>query len=112
MVARENVVRAGVSEAVHFSCGKLETLEPESGHGLLIANPPYGKRLGGGGDPVKAYRTLGMALKGAFSGWEGAFLCPDPALARETGLKLEKVALLAHGGLNVALLKVLREKNM
>ncbi|MBR5997673.1 MAG: class I SAM-dependent RNA methyltransferase [Deltaproteobacteria bacterium] len=107
-VARENAVRAGVSEAVHFSCGALETLEPESRHGLLIANPPYGKRLGEGGDSIKAYRALGTALKDAFSGWEGAFLCPDPALARATGLKTKTVALLAHGGLNVALLKVLR----
>ncbi|MBO4793389.1 MAG: class I SAM-dependent RNA methyltransferase [Deltaproteobacteria bacterium] len=111
-VAKENAHRAGVEDAVYFACGELSALEPETARGFLIANPPYGKRLGRGVDLVRSYRALGRALKGAFAGWEGAFLCPDPALARETGLKLEKVALLAHGGLNVALLKVLRQKNM
>ena len=111
-VAKENAHRAGVGDAVHFACVELSALKPETARGFLIANPPYGKRLGRGGDLVRSYRALGRALKGAFAGWEGAFLCPDLALARETGLKLEKVALLAHGGLNVALLKVLREKNM
>ena len=44
--ARDNAIRAGVANDIHFQSGAMENVTSKKRFGCLITNPPYGKRLG------------------------------------------------------------------
>jgi len=101
--AGRNAARAGVAEHLGWCPGGFANLEPPAPAGLLVANPPYGERLGEG-DALRAlYREFGALLRERFSGWRYGFLCPDPGLARLTGLPLRTAGRFSNGGLGVEL---------
>ncbi|NLC71209.1 MAG: class I SAM-dependent RNA methyltransferase [Desulfuromonadaceae bacterium] len=102
-MATANARRAGVSEFIRFDRKPMEVLSPPVSPGLLLCNPPYGKRLAKEENLGPLYRRLGDLLRGPCAAWQGAFLCPEPGLARATGLPLKEMAILAHGGLKVGL---------
>lgn len=101
--ARRNAERAGLDGCIKFRQGEISTAEPPAGSGLVLFNPPYGERLGGGGGIRSLYRGMGQALRNRYGGWSHAFLCPDEQLARETGLPLEQAGSFSNGGLRVTL---------
>jgi len=101
--AKRNAERAGVAELVHLQQLELEKFFPPPGPGLVVCNPPYGKRVGRDEDLRPLFKTLGSVFRSRFAGWQGAFICPDDRLARATGLPLKKVALLHNGGIPVSL---------
>ncbi|RMG13459.1 MAG: class I SAM-dependent RNA methyltransferase, partial [Deltaproteobacteria bacterium] len=77
-------------------------LEPPAETGLVVANPPYGGRIGRG-TAASAYRALGEAMRGALAGWRLAFVTPHPRLAAATGLELRPGPTLPSGGLRLRL---------
>ena len=61
---------------------------PVPGPGLVVANPPYGKRVGEGGELPELYRALGATLRRAFQGWRAALIVPEEdGLIRDLGLR-------------------------
>ncbi len=99
--ARRNARRAGLTLALERR--DVKTLEaPVPGPGLVVANPPYGKRVGEGGELPALYRALGATLRRAFPGWRTALLVPDDEiLIRELGLKNAEINLrVRNGGLH------------
>jgi 23S rRNA G2445 N2-methylase RlmL len=77
---------------------------PSAPSGLLIANPPYGKRLGRTREVHQLYRAVGAHLRRAFSGWRAALLVPRSVPPALFGLEgAEKVAL-SNGGVPVQLI--------
>jgi putative N6-adenine-specific DNA methylase len=103
--ARANARAAGVASAVDLAPGEVAALAPPNeGPGLVVANPPYGKRLGTRGSLRPLYRQLGGVLASRFAGWRAAVLCPDRALERELRLLVTARHALPHGGLRVDLL--------
>ncbi len=101
-----NAARAGVETMVTFrneAIGKMH--RPVFGPGLILCNPPYGERLGGGSDLVPLYAELGHAWRTRFSGWRCAFLCTDTRLADATGLSPVPIAELDNGGIRVLLFR-------
>jgi len=101
--ARRNAERAGVSALIDLEVGGFEALRPPTRGGLVVANPPYGARLGNPGEVRSLYRAFGAWLQGGFAGWRFAFLATEPELARVTGLQTRVVARLRNGGLPVTL---------
>ena len=102
--ARHNAERAGVAEAVQFSPADALTLPYNAlkagyANPLVIANPPYGRRL----DAQNA-RNLYAELSAALSsspGWTYALLTPDPAwVTLDVGERLT----FQNGGVKVTLL--------
>jgi putative N6-adenine-specific DNA methylase len=74
-IARSNAEVAGIEEWIDFSVGKAEDVEPFSEKGYLIANPPYGNRLGTAEESQALYRRLGaMREKFMYSGWGMGFI--------------------------------------
>jgi len=66
-LARASAVSAGVGEMLEISQEDMESLKPPSGsRGVLIANPPYGVRLG---RPGEVYGKITHLLAGPFKGW-------------------------------------------
>jgi putative N6-adenine-specific DNA methylase len=102
--ARRNARRAGVTLALERR--DVRTLQaPEAGPGWVVANPPYGKRVGEDADLPELYRALGATLRRAFLGWRAAVLVPeDSALVRALALPGERSVLVRNGGLRCRVL--------
>jgi putative N6-adenine-specific DNA methylase len=101
--ARDNCERTGNSERVRIDQLSLAGQPVHDGQGLVVCNPPYGKRLELDGDPQASYREIGSHLRRGYPAWRKAMLCPDPALVKATGLHFRQVAELDNGGLRVGL---------
>lgn len=101
---REN----GLADAVAVRCRDFFALqepieEGTPGPGLIVLNPPYGRRLAPDRDVQSFYSRLGLKLYGNFTGWDVALLVPDPALARLLPFALKSWQII-HGGLPLTLL--------
>lgn len=74
--ARRNARRAGVT--LNLERRDVRTLTaPGTTPGLVVANPPYGKRVGEEEDLPELYQALGRTLREAFRGWRVALLVPE-----------------------------------
>ncbi|MFM9849969.1 MAG: class I SAM-dependent RNA methyltransferase [Hyphomicrobiaceae bacterium] len=105
VIARENAARAGVADFSEFRQGTISEIVPPDGPpGLVIANPPYGARIGDKTKLLSLYRALGQTLMARFSGWRVGIVSSDARLTRATGLPfLPTTAPVPHGGLRVTL---------
>ncbi|RKI42718.1 RNA methyltransferase [Corallococcus sp. AB004] len=101
--ARRNARRAGVTLTLERH--DLRTLKaPPDVPGLVVANPPYGKRVGETEDLPDLYRALGATLNGAFRDWRKALIVPeDPKLVAALGLKGARQLQVKNGGLRCLL---------
>jgi putative N6-adenine-specific DNA methylase len=104
-MSRENAARAGVSNYVDFQQATITELRPPAGPaGLVIANPPYGTRMGDKKQLFPLYRALGETLRTHFKGWRVGIVTTETMLAEATGLPFLPTGLaVAHGGLRVTL---------
>jgi putative N6-adenine-specific DNA methylase len=73
--------------------------------GLVLANPPYGVRVGESGRLRDLYASLGNALRGPLAAWSLGFVTSDPALAAATGLPVEPGLDTVTGGLRIRLFR-------
>lgn len=104
-MSQANAERAGVEALVEFRQGSISELQPPPGPpGLVIANPPYGSRLGDGRQLLPLYRAFGQTLASRFAGWRVGIVTTEAALAQATALPfLPPGAPVPHGGLRVTL---------
>ena len=105
--ARNNIRRAGLAGRVMVERRGLDHLTaPISGQsrGLLVTNPPYGKRLGEVQALVPTYETLGEKLKESFGGWEAAVFTGNIDLGVHLGLRAHRMNTFYNGPLECKLL--------
>jgi putative N6-adenine-specific DNA methylase len=103
--ARRNARRAGVALALERQDVRTLVLPEELGRGLVVVNPPYGRRVGEAGELPGLYRALGATLRRAFKGWRAAVLVPEEAgLVRALGLAQARSLPVRNGGLRCRLL--------
>jgi putative N6-adenine-specific DNA methylase len=80
--ARRNLAAAGVERWVKLEqADVLERVAPASG-GVMIANPPYGERMGNLDELALFYPKLGDALKQRFAGWRCYLFTADLRLPK------------------------------
>lgn len=105
-IAWANLERAGLVGHVHFERRELSSLKtpPGARPGLVVANPPYGERLGEEGELASLYRELGRSLREQFSGWRAAVFTGNPALGARLGLPVRHADTLYNGPLECRLL--------
>jgi putative N6-adenine-specific DNA methylase len=101
--ARRNAARAGVEALVTFTCADLADARAPAATGLVVVNPPYGRRLGDPRRIDRAYRDLGRTLRARFAGWRAAVLVPARTPPTAPGLPVTARFPLTNGGLRVAL---------
>lgn len=101
--AHQNLAYAGVDDLVELTqCDFLERQAPAPS-GILVANLPYGERLGEADELAAFYPKLGDALKRNFAGWTCWLLTADTRLPKLIGLKPSRKTPLFNGPLECRL---------
>ncbi len=104
--AQRNAARAEVGTALTLASRDLtDARPPGTTPGLVIANPPYGRRLSDPRSAVRTYRELGRLLRAHFRGWRAAIVIPQQLRDAAGALKLElpEQHRLRNGGLPIVL---------
>ena len=104
-VAGRNAVAAGFEGQLHFFHSVLEEFQPEGEKGVVIINPPYGKRLGEEDELKELYCRIGDIMKQRCRGWTGFVLTGNLELAKYIGLKASRRFVLFNGPIECRLLR-------
>ncbi len=105
--AWQHARNAGLDKLIHFERRTLRELIPPAtvSTGLLVANPPYGERLGKDSELPALYNLLGEKLATYCRGWKAGVITSNPQLGRSIGLRAEKINVLYNGALKCQLLQ-------
>lgn len=105
-VAKQNLSEADLLEAVQLSQTNITDVIPPAESGILIANPPYGVRIGEDEELALLYPKIGEALKRKFAGWNTYFLTNDMRLPKLMRLTPSKRTPLFNGSLECRLFEI------
>ena len=105
LLAGRNTSNAGLEGQIHFFHAALQEFRPEGDKGVVILNPPYGKRLGEEEDLRELYCQIGDVMKKYCRGWTGYILTGNLELAKYIGLKASRRHVLFNGAIECRLLK-------
>lgn len=103
---RRNLEEAGFSQWVRVNTADLLELSAPAPAGTLVANPPYGERLGEQEALAEFYPQLGAALKRHWAGWNCFFFTADLRLPKLMGLKPSRKTPLYNGPLECRLFEI------
>jgi len=98
-----NLRAAGLADCVTVDEADLLVRAAPAGEGVLVANPPYGVRIGEAEELAAFYPRLGDALKARWAGWCCYVLSADPQLPKLIGLKASRRTPLFNGALECRL---------
>ena len=101
--AKQNLAYAGVDDLVAVRQADMLDIEAPLAEGLMVANPPYGERLGDDAELAAFYPKLGDALKKRFAGWDCWLLSADTRLPKLIGLAPKRKIPLYNGPLECRL---------
>lgn len=105
-IAKRNLDEAGFLDAVQLSQFDILEVPPAADNGVLVANPPYGVRIGEDEDLTELYPKLGEALKRKFAGWNAYFLTNDFRMPKLMRLSASKKTPLFNGPLECRLFEI------
>jgi len=88
-----------VQEGDFFKAGKPDE------KGMIIANPPYGERLGEEEKMKEFYSEIGTRLKHEYSGWKACLISSDIQAMKFIGLKPDEKHPLMNGKLECQMRK-------
>ncbi len=95
--ARRNLAAAGVERWVTLEAVDLLERKAPAERGVMIANPPYGERIGEAEALARAYPKLGDALKRNFAGWNCFFFTADRRMEKLVRLQPSRRTVLYNG---------------
>ncbi len=105
-IAKQNLDAAGLLAAVQLTQVNITEVIPPADHGVLVANPPYGVRIGEDEELAALYPKMGEALKRKFAGWNTYFLTNDLRLPKLMRLTPSKRMPLFNGPLECRLFEI------
>ena len=101
--ARLNLENAGLLEAVTLKQANVLEISAPADHGVMVANLPYGERMGELDEMRVLYPQLGDALKQKFKGWNAYLLTADLAMPKSIRLSVSRRIPLFNGALECRL---------
>jgi putative N6-adenine-specific DNA methylase len=105
-IAKKNLEDAGLLAAVQLSQQDIVNVIAPADSGVLVANPPYGVRIGIDDDLALLYPKIGEALKRRFAGWNTYFLTNDLTMPKLMRLTPSKRTPLYNGALECRLFEI------
>ena len=105
-IAKQNLQEAGFADVVQVSHVNITEIAAPSSAGVLIANPPYGVRIGEDEELAALYPHMGETLKRKFSCWNTYFLTTDMRLPKLMRLAPSKRTPLFNGPLECRLFEI------
>jgi putative N6-adenine-specific DNA methylase len=101
--ARRNLGAAGVERWVKLEQADVLERPAPASEGILVANPPYGERIGSADALAAFYPKLGDALKKRFAGWRCFIFTADLRLPKLIRLEPSRRTPLWNGALECRL---------
>jgi hypothetical protein len=101
--ARRNLGAAGVERWVTLEASDVLSRKAPADSGVMIANPPYGERIGESEELMRFYPKLGDALKQNFAGWNCFFFTADRRMEKLIRLQTARRTPLYNGALECRL---------
>lgn len=105
-VSKQNLEEAGLLEAVQLAHTDMVNVTPPADSGVMIANPPYGVRIGEDEELASLYPKMGETLKRKFAGWNTYFLTNDLRMPKLMRLTPSKRTPLFNGPLECRLFEI------
>ena len=103
--ARENAGRARVDRRIRFETCTFESLPPPPVAGLLVANPPWGERLGRPEQVAVLHGKWASHLRTTWAAWRSVVLVPDAPWAKKAwGVGFHPMLRFSSGGTRVVAL--------
>lgn len=103
--AQQNLELAGLAHAVHLKQANALEISPPVASGILVANLPYGERMGELEELADLYPKLGDALKQKFGGWTAFLFTADKRILKLMRLSPSKRTPLFNGAIECRLLE-------
>ena len=100
-----NLEQAGLSECVELKQANVLEISAPAAQGMLVANLPYGERMGELDELAELYPKLGDALKKKFGGWTAYLFTADKAILKLMRLSPSKRTPLFNGAIECRLLE-------
>ena len=105
--AKVNISLAGLKNYIELKNNDFLELKLKSAPGIIICNPPYGKKLGDENELIYLYEEMGIFLKNNFSGWEFWLLSGNPKLTKYLKMKSSLKIPVSNGGIDCRWIKYL-----
>jgi putative N6-adenine-specific DNA methylase len=104
-IAKRNLKKAGLHKDIELKVKYFDAVQPESPNGILVFNPPYGKRLEERGEIRDLYKGIGDVLKNNFQGFEGWIISSSFDAMKFIGLRPSRKIHLFNGPLETRFMK-------
>ncbi|RFC32419.1 MAG: putative N6-adenine-specific DNA methylase [Candidatus Nitrotoga sp. SPKER] len=101
--AHLNLENSGLREAVSLNQANVLEISAPADHGVLVANLPYGERMGDLEELQALYPKLGDMLKKKFSGWNAYLFTSDLRMPKFIRLSVSRRTLLFNGAIECRL---------
>ena len=105
--ANVNISLAGLENYIELINNDFLALQLSCTPGIIICNPPYGKKLGDENELIYLYEQMGIFLKNNFSGWEFWLLSGNPKLTKYLKMKSSLKIPVSNGGIDCRWMKYL-----
>ena len=105
--ANVNISLAGLENYIELINNDFLELQLKCTPGIIMCNPPYGKKLGDENELICLYEQMGIFLKNNFSGWEFWLLSGNPKLTKYLKMKSSLKIPVSNGGIDCRWIKYL-----
>ena len=105
--AKKNISLAGLENYIELHNMNFANLIINEQPGIILCNPPYGRRIGDESELIDLYSQLGDFLKKNCSGWTFWLLSGNPKLTKFLKLKASIKIPINNGGIDCRWIKYL-----
>ncbi len=105
--ARNNIAAAGLQKIIKIQNSHFRELLFPKQKGLILCNPPYGKRIGSNANLKNLYEELAKFIKINASGWTFWLLNGNRELSSSIHMKASRRFPISNGGIDCRWLKYL-----
>lgn len=101
-IARRNAEEIGLGDSLVFKQQAMKDFHTDKEYGVIVANPPYGERLGEEEEVRQLYREMGQVFK-PLTTWSKYIITSDLLFEEFYGAKATKKRKLYNGALRTDL---------